>query len=65
MMQEESRIEVVKRAERDLIDLINAVAQDEGVNKQWLAIASTDLQKGMLCMLRAVAEADKRETGKE
>ena len=55
-------MEVVKRAERDLINLLNTVAQDEEVNKQWLAIASTDLQKGMLCLLRAVAEAEKRPT---
>lgn len=66
-LKEESRINRIKAIGNDLQDEIDAVrteiATDMGYEDseerneamRWLAIAKTDLQKGMMAMIRSIA----------
>jgi len=39
-------------------ELLAIVAEQPGVDKRWLAIAQTDLQKGFMALVRSVARPE-------
>ena len=45
----------IKRLGSDLGELINDIEKKNGIDRRWLNIAKTDLQKGMMSLTRAVA----------
>lgn len=46
----------IKAKAEEVGALLDASAQIEGIDGRWLAIARTDLQKGFMCAVRAVAK---------
>ncbi len=45
-----------KGYEKEILDLIEAQFSTGSCNDRWLAIARTDLQKGFMCLQRAIAK---------
>lgn len=39
-------------------DTIEALERTEGIDKRWLAIAKTDLQKGFMALIRSIAKPE-------
>lgn len=39
-------------------NLCNTVEQLQGIDKRWLAIAKTDLQKGFMALIRSIAKPE-------
>jgi len=45
----------VKAIEREVLDLIDTMQRQHGIDQRWVAIAHTDLQKGFMAAVRAIA----------
>ena len=52
------RMNQIKEKGAELGDLVRAMEADSAVDKRWLAIAKTDLQKGVMALTRSVAKPD-------
>jgi len=48
----------IKEAGESLSKIIKAVELLEGVDHRWVAIAKTDLQKGIMALVRSVAKPE-------
>jgi len=48
----------IKSLGNQLGELISEVASVQSTDKTWIAEASTDLQKGIMCLVRAVARPE-------
>ena len=46
----------IKAKAEDVGKLLEVAAEIPGVDKRWLAIATTDLQKGFMAAVRAIAK---------
>ena len=44
-----------KSKAEDIKKLIDVLGGTEGIDKRWLAIAATDLQKGFMSLVRSIA----------
>lgn len=45
-----------KSKAEDIGKLIDVLAENSSIDKRWLAIAKTDLQKGFMSLIRAIAQ---------
>jgi hypothetical protein len=51
-------INEIKNNANGLGYMLDVLAQDQEVDQRWLAIARTDLQKGFMSLIRAIARPD-------
>lgn len=49
-----SLINAIKLSERTIIELIDDVIMESNGNRQWANVASIDIQKGFMSLVRAV-----------
>lgn len=49
---------VVKEAGKNLNEIINELAVVECIDKRWLSIGKTDLQKGLMAVVRSIARPE-------
>jgi hypothetical protein len=54
--QEIDAMNSIKEAATDIGNLVEQISQVSGVDQRWLSIARTDLQKGFMSFVRAVAQ---------
>lgn len=47
---------MVKNSANDLAELINEIKNIEDIDKRWLEIGTTDLQKGSMGVIRAITK---------
>lgn len=47
-----------KQYAMDVGNLVEIMENTEGLDQRWIAIAKTDLQKGFMALVRAVAQPD-------
>lgn len=47
---------VCKKAASDVGDIIEQLGENPAIDKRWLAIAKTDLQKGFMSLVRSIAQ---------
>ena len=55
---DQDKINEIKRYGSELGELIDWLAKQPGIDIRWLSIAKTDLQKGFMCLVRAVAKPE-------
>ena len=48
----------IKEHGRKLGDLISMLKSNNGLDQRWISIGQTDLQKGIMALVRAVAKPD-------
>lgn len=53
-----ARINGVKTLGQKIGVLITLMQEDESVDQRWLAIATTDLQTGLMALTRSIAKPD-------
>ena len=56
--EEINAMNLVKEAGAEVGKIISAMEQAQEVDKRWLAIAKTDLQKGFMALTRSIAKPD-------
>lgn len=55
-LEQIGNISAVKELGAQLKAMIDELSTNENVDLRWLAIARTDLQKGMMCLIRSIAK---------
>ena len=48
----------IKEKAKEVGDLINSLRITDAIDQRWIAIAETDLQKGFMALVRAVAKPE-------
>jgi hypothetical protein len=56
--QEIKIINACKEGAKGIGVLVEVIGEQPGVDKRWLAIAQTDLQKGFMALVRSVARPE-------
>lgn len=56
--EEIDAMNLIKSAGAEVGKMISAMEQAQEVDKRWLAIAKTDLQKGFMALTRSIAKPD-------
>ena len=54
--EEQELINMVKDMAEEVGEVLDSLERREGVDKRWLAIGRTDLQKGFMGVIRSVAK---------
>jgi len=49
---------MVKAKAKEVGDLVENMERTEGIDRRWLAIAATDLQKGFMSLTRSIAKPE-------
>lgn len=55
-------INFLKSAEREALGIVDLVGEREGADPRWVEIAKTDIERGFMALIRAVAKPN-TETG--
>lgn len=48
----------IKSKGQELASLVESLKSNPDTNKQWVAFGQTDLQKGIMCLVRSVAKPE-------
>lgn len=48
----------IKKMANDMGLFMDSLNANENIDKRWLVIAKTDLQKGFMCLIRSIARPD-------
>lgn len=57
---EQSWLAKIQFAEENVLQLIDALKQDDVVSQRWLAIAKTDIEKAFMALSRSITEQVKQ-----
>lgn len=56
--QEVASINAIKATERAVLELLHQIRDSDDTDQRWVHIAKTDIQKGFMALVRAVARPE-------
>lgn len=57
-------INFLKSAERETLAIVDLVSDRDGADPRWTAIARTDIERGFMALIRAIAKPNTENGGK-